>query len=417
MLARRREQREAMQAQSHWASSESDEEAESKIAKRREAIKSKSQSRRSKKSESESESSSSSSDDEGRVLPGFDPEELKKEREAEKKAKAKADKKGKRSDSASDSDNDSDSSSSDDDRRRRSRKHRRDRRRHRKSRSPSSSSSSDSSDESSESEEDRSKRKRRKERKRRKDKKRKRSRRSRSSSESGSNSSNSSESESERSSSSESDASSSRRKKQKRSPSPGTADGVAAAASTVPDVAPAATAAAPPQDERKSLPMDDVEMLNVDPGDMWEGAKARRTHADGDEEDEDELVGPRPPSLDKPPDIRSYGQALMPGEGEAIAGYVQAGKRIPRRGEIGLTSHEIENFESLGYVMSGSRHKRMNAIRQRKENQVYSAEEKRALSLLNFEEKTQREKRLMNEFRKFIGEKVGATELDEEQGT
>ena len=36
------------------------------------------------------------------------------------------------------------------------------------------------------------------------------------------------------------------------------------------------------------------------------------------------------------------------------------------------------------YVMSGSRHKKMNAIRIRKENQVYSAEEKRALALFNF---------------------------------
>jgi hypothetical protein len=28
---------------------------------------------------------------------------------------------------------------------------------------------------------------------------------------------------------------------------------------------------------------------------------------------------------------------------------------------------------SAGYVMSGSRHKRMNAVRMRKENQVYAA--------------------------------------------
>ena len=32
-------------------------------------------------------------------------------------------------------------------------------------------------------------------------------------------------------------------------------------------------------------------------------------------------------------------------------------------------------------VMSGSRHRRMNAVRIRKENQVYSAEEKRALAM------------------------------------
>jgi hypothetical protein len=66
----------------------------------------------------------------------------------------------------------------------------------------------------------------------------------------------------------------------------------------------------------------------------------------------------------------------------------------------------------------------MNAIRIRKENQVYSAEEKRALSLLNFEEKVlqqgvpqiplefvcvflqeAKEKKLMSDFRKFLKDK------------
>lgn len=51
----------------------------------------------------------------------------------------------------------------------------------------------------------------------------------------------------------------------------------------------------------------------------------------------------------------SFGHALLPGEGAAMAEYVKAGKRIPRRGEIGLTSDEIADFEKSGYVMSGSR--------------------------------------------------------------
>ena len=38
-----------------------------------------------------------------------------------------------------------------------------------------------------------------------------------------------------------------------------------------------------------------------------------------------------------------------------MAAYVEAGKRIPRRGEIGLTSDEILTFEDAGFVMSGSR--------------------------------------------------------------
>ena len=53
-----------------------------------------------------------------------------------------------------------------------------------------------------------------------------------------------------------------------------------------------------------------------------------------------------------------------------MAAYVQSGKRIPRRGEVGLSAEQIAHFEDLGYVMSGSRHSRMNAIRIRKENQV-----------------------------------------------
>ena len=56
-----------------------------------------------------------------------------------------------------------------------------------------------------------------------------------------------------------------------------------------------------------------------------------------------------------PPPLCRYGHALLPGEGEAMAAYVESGKRIPRRGEIGLTSDEICVFEDAGYVMSGSR--------------------------------------------------------------
>lgn len=53
---------------------------------------------------------------------------------------------------------------------------------------------------------------------------------------------------------------------------------------------------------------------------------------------------------------KDYGKALLPGEGAAMAAYVAEGKRIPRRGEIGLTSDQIAAYESVGYVMSGSRY-------------------------------------------------------------
>ena len=61
--------------------------------------------------------------------------------------------------------------------------------------------------------------------------------------------------------------------------------------------------------------------------------------------------------------VNSFGGALLPGEGEAMAQYVKEGKRIPRRGEIGLTSDEIATFESSGFVMSGSRYKSLFCVR------------------------------------------------------
>lgn len=97
-----------------------------------------------------------------------------------------------------------------------------------------------------------------------------------------------------------------------------------------------------------------------------------------------------------------YGGALLPGEGAAIAQFVQQNMRIPRRGEIGWEGKEIEGLESVGYVMSGSRHARMNAVRIRKENQVYSAEEKRALAIITFEEKQQKENKIVGDFRQML---------------
>ena len=104
----------------------------------------------------------------------------------------------------------------------------------------------------------------------------------------------------------------------------------------------------------------------------------------------------------------------MPGEGEAIAQFVQQNMRIPRRGEIGWQAEEIEGLEHQGYVMSGSRHQRMNAVRLRKENQIYSAEEKRALALITFEEQQQKESKIVGDFRQMLTARVrdaGASNL------
>ncbi|KEH18806.1 putative NF-kappa-B-activating protein/UPF0396 [Medicago truncatula] len=122
-------------------------------------------------------------------------------------------------------------------------------------------------------------------------------------------------------------------------------------------------------------------------------------------DDDEPPVGPMP--LPRAEGHISYGGALRPGEGDAIAQYVQQGKRIPRRGEVGLSAEEISKFEELGYVMSGSRHQRMNAIRIRKENQVYSAEDKRALAMFNYEEKAKREHKVMADLNRLVQRHIG----------
>ena len=75
---------------------------------------------------------------------------------------------------------------------------------------------------------------------------------------------------------------------------------------------------------------------------------------------------------------------------------------LPRRGEIGFDEKDIDKYEKSGYVMSGSRHSRMNAIRIRKENQVYTAEEKAALSMIDFEEKQKKEAKVMADMQKLV---------------
>ncbi|KAF8828661.1 hypothetical protein HHX47_DHR3000071 [Lentinula edodes] len=131
-------------------------------------------------------------------------------------------------------------------------------------------------------------------------------------------------------------------------------------------------------------------------------------------DDDDDTVGPQPavrPNI-KRIDERSYGGALLRGEGSAMAAFLQDGteSRIPRRGEIGLTSDEIAQYEDVGYVMSGSRHRRMNAVRIRKENQVISAEEKRGILKLQKEERERRETILREEFSELVQESLKGAE-------
>lgn len=137
-------------------------------------------------------------------------------------------------------------------------------------------------------------------------------------------------------------------------------------------------------------------------GDTSSKGKSKET-VNGEITSDDDDVGPKPlqEAVSKT-DAREYGGALLRGEGEAMAAFVSEGQRIPRRGEIGLESHEIEKFEAAGFVMSGSRHRRMNAVRIRKENQVISAEEKRGILKLQKDEQAKKEAMIVGSFKELV---------------
>eukprot|EP00051_Salpingoeca_urceolata_P021864 m.348379 g.348379 ORF g.348379 m.348379 type:complete len:143 (+) comp19877_c0_seq5:1601-2029(+) len=70
-----------------------------------------------------------------------------------------------------------------------------------------------------------------------------------------------------------------------------------------------------------------------------------------------------------------------------------------------LCSDQISAYEEQGFVMSGSRHRRMEAVRIRKENQVYSADDRRALAMFHYEERMKRENKILGDFKQLIAKK------------
>ncbi|MEW5319962.1 MAG: hypothetical protein WDW38_011072 [Sanguina aurantia] len=189
--------------------------------------------------------------------------------------------------------------------------------------------------------------------------------------------------------------------------------------SVVEEAAPVVALAAVPDPCSEELIALDLEELGIFKA--WlseqkvEVAELERLRVEADEDDQ--LVGPQLPDQYRAGGGGSnYGGALRPGEGERMAAYVASGKRIPRRGEVGLTAGEIENFEGLGYIMTGSRHSRMNAVRIRKENQIYTAEEKAALAMYNFEENSKKEARILDDMKMLVAKTVGDQAVEPEAG-
>ncbi|KAL9181296.1 hypothetical protein ACHAXT_010101 [Thalassiosira profunda] len=141
------------------------------------------------------------------------------------------------------------------------------------------------------------------------------------------------------------------------------------------------------------LPMDEDELREAQD---FKKAVQGKTHNNGSDSDSDDsYAGPQPlaqaqtdaaDASNAASSNKAYGGALLPGEGEALAQYVQQNMRIPRRGEIGYASADIDAF--------------------REENQIYSAEEQRALALITLEENQQKENALLQDFREMLQDKL-----------
>lgn len=161
-------------------------------------------------------------------------------------------------------------------------------------------------------------------------------------------------------------------------------------------------------DDNKKKPTNYIELLNQREEEEFMNELKRKQEQI--EKEANDNSGPK--SSKDALNSKEFGKALLPGEGAAMAAFVAGGKRIPRRGEIGLTSDEIEKFENQGYVMSGSRHRRMEAVRLRKESQIYSAEEKRVLANLDREERAKKNEKLQSYFMRIIEAKQQSSNSD-----
>merc|ERR1712142_1393195 len=138
--------------------------------------------------------------------------------------------------------------------------------------------------------------------------------------------------------------------------------------------------------------------------DCWVEAKV--THSIPSPSIKTEPIGPElPETLQEVYKVGDFGKGLLPGEGVAMAEYVANGQRIPRRGEIGMTNDDIDSFEKAGYIMSGNRHRRMEAVRLRKESQIYTAEEKRALDMYSRVERVNKESSVIAQFKELSKQK------------
>lgn len=85
--------------------------------------------------------------------------------------------------------------------------------------------------------------------------------------------------------------------------------------------------------------------------------------------------------------------------------FFKDGKRIPLRGQEGMSVDQILAFERAGYKMSGYNKRQTEATYMKAERKVYTQEEKRMLEKHSLDDRKQKEKDKMEQFKNLAAQK------------
>merc|ERR1712113_574868 len=86
--------------------------------------------------------------------------------------------------------------------------------------------------------------------------------------------------------------------------------------------------------------------------------------------------------------------------------FFQNGKRIPLRGQEGMSVDQIEAFERAGYKMSANHKRQVEAHYMRMERKVYTPEEKAMLERYSKNDRDAKSKEQLEQFRSFVAAKA-----------
>jgi len=86
-------------------------------------------------------------------------------------------------------------------------------------------------------------------------------------------------------------------------------------------------------------------------------------------------------------------------EGVNFSEHIRGGKRIPLRGQEGMSLDQIDAFERAGYRMSGRSKRQTEARAMRAERKVYTQEEKRMLEKVSRDDRVKAQQDKLDAFK------------------